>query len=123
MTEVTIRRAISSDSRAARELYRQLDDVHAVAEPALIRAFEDAQRPDETTLGHVPADVPPFFVAINGVDASEQTGRLIGFARLVVREPGPGFVVPAVPDLEGLVVLDGERGRGTGRRLLRAATE
>lgn len=50
-------------------------------------------------------------------------GRLVGLARVVARHLGPGFVAPMGPDVEELVVPDGERGRGTGRRLMRAGTE
>lgn len=121
VSEVTFRRAVPTDLSQIRELYRQLDDLHAVAEPALIPPFEDEQRPDETILGHIAATDPPFFVAVDQPSPSGDDERVTGFVRIVVRHLGPGFVVPSVPDEEELVVLDRERGRGIGRALMRAA--
>lgn len=48
------------------------------------------------------------FVAVDNANGS----RVIGFARVIVRELGPDWIAPRLPDLEELAVLDGERGRG-----------
>lgn len=113
---IAIRRAAAGDVLVLVQLYAQLDDVHAAAEPLLIPPASMAPRSADEIRAHVEDDRAPMFVAVDNANDAQ----VIGFARVVVRELGPTWIVPRLPDLEELVVLEGERGRGVGSRLMQA---
>lgn len=121
MATVLIRRGTLGDVPALRVLYQQLDDLHAAAEPELIPPHAMAPRAESDIRAAVEDATAPLFVATRVSTEGTGDGVVVGFARLKVREMGPYFAVPRVPDVEELAVLDGSRGTGIGRLLMDAA--
>jgi ribosomal protein S18 acetylase RimI-like enzyme len=114
---VETRRAQVADADAILSLYRQLDDVHAVAEPDVVPPFDEAPRRVEDIRATIAEGQRPIWVAVLvGGD-----GPVVGFAEVRIIDLGDLFRFPRVPEVENLAVDEAYRGRGIGRLLLREA--
>lgn len=120
MSRIGIRRGTPGDVPALRLLYRQLDDVHGVAAPEVVPMHDRAPRAMADIGTQIAKDI--VLVAVPTDDAVPE-GRVVQFARVIVRDLDGYYTFPEVAEVEDLTVLDGLRGRGVGRRLTEAAEE
>ncbi|HEV2527249.1 MAG TPA: GNAT family N-acetyltransferase [Thermomicrobiales bacterium] len=116
---IIIRRAVADDAPALIGLYRQLDDVHAVAEPDVVPTFAEAPRDLDDIRRTIEAGQRPMWVAVDAAAGD----MVIGFAEVRIIELGDLFRFPRVPEVENLAVDERYRGRGIGRQLMRAAED
>lgn len=121
----TIRPARLDDVPALAALYAQLDIVHAQAEPTLIPTPEELPRRSEDIEDTIRDPMAPMFVALEHPDDGEYEGdgRLVGFAKVRVRQLGRYWKVERMPEVDELAVSEGVRGMGVGRMLMSAAEE
>ena len=117
---ISIRRARATDLPALRVLFQQLDDVHAVAEPEVVPTHDQAPRADADLGRTITNDV--VFVAIRS-DGNGEGEAVVGFAHVKVIDLGESFMFPKVPEVENLSVLEGVRGQGVGKLLMRACED
>ena len=115
--DILIRRAQTTDLLALRVLYQQLDDIHAMAEPDVVPTHEQAPRAVTDLERTIPDDVV-FVATVPGVD--DGADSVVGFAHIRVIDLGDLFRFAKVPEVENLSVLEGVRGQGIGKLLMRA---
>ena len=111
---IAIRRALAGDAAALVELYRQLDDIHAHAEPDVVPSFAEAPRDPDEIRRTIEADQRPIWVAVD----SSSADVVVGFVEVRIIELGNLFRFPRVPEVENLSVDEQYRGRGIGRVLM-----
>lgn len=119
MVNVAIRRAVPEDLAALQMLYRQLDDVHAEAEPEIVPMHDAAPR----TVSGIEQQIANDVVLVASVSDGDIAGEVVGFAHVRVVDLGPYFMFPRVAEVEDLAVLEPFRGLGVGKRLMQAAEE
>lgn len=119
----TIRPAATRDLPALANLYRQLDLVHAGAEPSLIPTPEELPRRTEDIEDTIRDPMAPMFVAVQHPDDGEGEPRVVGFAKVRVRQLGRYWKVERMPEVDELAVAEEVRGLGVGRMLMSAAEE
>jgi ribosomal protein S18 acetylase RimI-like enzyme len=111
-----VRRARRDDWSAARELLRQVDDLHAALAPAY---FRSAPREEEEWLRLLEEPHGAVFVAELGPDGGA-VGVLV--ARVYDTPDNPGMVPRRRLHLETVVVSAKHRRRGIGRELMTAGS-
>jgi GNAT superfamily N-acetyltransferase len=121
----TVRPAVLGDVDALEELYRQLDEVHAAAEPALIPTPAELPRRRADIEETVRDPMAPMFVAVSHPDDGDGDGpgQVVGFAKVRVRKLGRYWKVETMPEVDELAVAEAARGSGVGRMLMSAAEE
>jgi GNAT superfamily N-acetyltransferase len=119
----TVRPAVQGDVPALASLYQQLDRVHAGAEPSLIPTPEELPRRTEDIEETIRDPMAPMFVALQHPDQGDAEARVVGFAKVRVRQLGRYWKVERMPEVDELAVAEEARGRGVGRMLMSAAEE
>lgn len=119
----TVRPAVPSDVPELLGLYRQLDEVHARAEPALIPTPDELPRRVSDIEETVRDVMAPMFVAVHYPDDGEGPGQIVGFCKVRVRKLGRYWKVETMPEVDELSVTEAVRGMGVGRMLMSAAEE
>lgn len=119
----TIRPAVMGDVPALASLYSQLDLVHAGAEPSLIPTPEELPRRTEDIEETVRDPMAPMFVAMQYPDEGDGEGRVVGFAKVRIRQLNRYWKVERMPEVDELAVHESVRGHGVGRMLMSAAEE
>lgn len=115
MTAPVVRPATSEDLPALQELFRQIGEQHAAAEPTFFRTPDPPLPPDYFV--SLLADPEAAFLV------AECDGVVAGaLAMSLRRTPDRAILVPGITaHVSDLVVDAGKRRRGIGRALLRAA--
>lgn len=119
----TIRPAVMGDVPALTSLYSELDHVHAGAEPSLIPTPEELPRRTEDIEETVRDPLAPMFVAMQYPDEEDGEGRVVGFAKIRIRQLNRYWKVERMPEVDELAVNEAVRGQGVGRMLMSAAEE
>lgn len=119
----TIRMAAQGDLEALASLYRQLDHVHAGAEPNLIPTPDELPRRMEDIQETIRDPMAPMFVAVQYPDEGDGESRVVGFAKVRIRQLGRYWKVERMPEVDELAVAEAVRGQGVGRMLMSAAEE
>lgn len=119
----TIRMAAQGDLEALASLYRQLDHVHAGAEPSLIPTPDELPRRMEDIQETIRDPMAPMFVAVQYPDEGDGEAQVVGFAKIRIRQLGRYWKVERMPEVDELAVAEAVRGQGVGRMLMSAAEE
>lgn len=120
-----IRPAAQRDLPALTILYQQLDHVHAAAEPSLIPTPDELPRRQEDIEETIRDPLAPMFVAVQHPDDGDDDDepRVVGFAKVRIRQLGRYWRVERMPEVDELAVVEDVRGQGVGGMLMAAAEE